>query len=102
MRRAIASLLTGRYVAAHGADRGNPLPREVPVVAELLARAGYETAGISGNPYISEAYGFERGFRHFRSEIGVDVVPEPTMKPPGTPATCAMMWAKPANTSRKM
>jgi arylsulfatase len=60
------SMLTGLPVAFHGATKERQLSRTVPTLPELLSRAGYETSGVVSGPYLSQEYGFERGFRTYR------------------------------------
>jgi arylsulfatase A-like enzyme len=63
-----ASLFSGMLATAHHARQQHPkIDEDVPLLAEQLARAGYETAGFSNNPWISEASGLARGFQHFES-----------------------------------
>lgn len=62
-----ASLFTGQYTGAHethgGTKRFDP---DVPTLAERLRAVGYQTAGFSNNPWVSPAFGFDRGFDEFR------------------------------------
>jgi arylsulfatase A-like enzyme len=75
-----ATLLTGRSPTFHqahplrdalGTDlKGGrfgiqPLRRDIPTLAEALQAAGYETAFIGTNPYLSRINGLDRGFGHF-------------------------------------
>ncbi|MGQ0552119.1 MAG: sulfatase [Planctomycetota bacterium] len=57
----MTSLFTGRHVFVN-AER---LPDGVPALAERLAEAGYDTAAFIGNPAVSAARGFDRGFATF-------------------------------------
>lgn len=43
------------------------LPDEIPVLAEILRREGYTTAGFQGNGNVSSELGFGRGFDEYRS-----------------------------------
>lgn len=62
-----ASLLTGLDPLEHGAITGSDrIDPEVGVLADLLQRRGYATAGISANPNVDPAWGFDRGFERFR------------------------------------
>lgn len=67
----MASLMTSRPVAEHGAISNEArvktsMRRDVDTLAELLARAGYDTAAVlADNPYVGPAFGFERGFAYF-------------------------------------
>lgn len=63
-----ASLFTGLLPARHGltqreeAEGGRTRPG-IPLLAETLAAAGYDTIGFSCNACISRATGLDRGFR---------------------------------------
>lgn len=62
----VASLFTSLYPSAHGANlRRDRLPAGVQTLPELLAARGYRTAVFSANPWISPAFGFERGVQNF-------------------------------------
>jgi hypothetical protein len=57
------SLFTGLLPSVHGQTMvGRRVRQDVPVLAELLQAAGYETALFSANPLLSEATGLSRGF----------------------------------------
>jgi arylsulfatase A-like enzyme len=57
----MASMLSGRRMF----ENARRLPTSVPSLAERLQDAGYETAAFVGNPAVSRASGFARGFDHF-------------------------------------
>ena len=57
----MVSLLLGRAILAD-AQR---VPAGVPTLAERLAAAGYQTVAFAGNPLVSRAAGFDRGFEVF-------------------------------------
>lgn len=58
-----ATLFTGLMPREHGAHfESLVLADGMPVLASLLGEAGWETAGFTGNPYISAGTGFGRGF----------------------------------------
>jgi arylsulfatase A-like enzyme len=62
----VASLFTSLYPATHRANlRRDRLDASLPTLPSLLAERGYNTAVFSANPWISPAFGFERGVRHF-------------------------------------
>jgi arylsulfatase len=64
------SLFSGLHPSEHGAG-GERKPRtNVRFIAEVLAEHGYQTAGFSGNPYVSATYGLDRGFAHFDFQGG--------------------------------
>lgn len=63
---ATASLLTGLHPLHHQAiDRVDRLPDAAETLAERLRRAGYHTLGASANGWVSQAFGFDRGFDTF-------------------------------------
>ncbi|OYR53896.1 sulfatase [Halorubrum sp. Ea1] len=61
-----ASIFSGQYPSKHGsnaaAKRFNP---SSPSFVEALQNSGYETIGVSNNTWISEEFGFDRGFTTF-------------------------------------
>lgn len=61
------SMLTGQFPAYHGAvDITDALdPARSPLLARLLADAGYVTAGFTGAGYVSSDYGFAAGFDRY-------------------------------------
>lgn len=61
-----ASLFTGVAPEVHRATQQNlRLGPERPTLAELLAAAGYQTAGFSNNVWVGREYGLARGFQDF-------------------------------------
>lgn len=59
----VASLLTGLEVHRHGTrTHQHRLGEEHALLTETLKGAGFYTAGVITNGYISEAYGFQRGW----------------------------------------
>jgi arylsulfatase A-like enzyme len=60
-----ASLFTGRLPFAHGAHaKGLSLDPELPTLAGLLRRSGYETSIVSSNGWLSKGFGVCRGFEN--------------------------------------
>ncbi|RLM34462.1 sulfatase-like hydrolase/transferase [Haloarcula sp. Atlit-120R] len=61
-----AGMFTGKYASSHGVHAGNHIfdPDSAPL-ASRLSDAGYRTAGISGNVWISPEFGFDAGFDEF-------------------------------------
>ncbi|WP_323191592.1 sulfatase [Halostella sp. PRR32] len=60
------SLFTGTYPSKHGAHAGHErLEDRYPTLPELFRSAGYDTAGVSGNTWVSQEGGFARGFDEF-------------------------------------
>jgi arylsulfatase A-like enzyme len=61
-----ATLFTGLYPRDHKTTAQNwDLASELTTLAEELAAAGYDTAGFSCNPWLTESRGFAQGFRKF-------------------------------------
>ncbi len=61
-----ASLFTGTYASRHGAHGGHTyLDEEFHTIAEALSSEGYQTVGISNNTWITDEFGFARGFETF-------------------------------------
>ncbi|MFN8542817.1 MAG: sulfatase [Candidatus Binatia bacterium] len=69
----VATLLTGVHPPSHGVrgrtgdhdESSNALPLALPTLAERAADAGITTVAVSGNPLVSRAAGFDRGFETF-------------------------------------
>ena len=58
-----ASLFTGLYPAEHGAtDEHHFLDPQIPTLAEILTRNGYDCLAATSNAWISETTGMTRGF----------------------------------------
>ena len=63
-----ASLFTGASAAIHGATQSLPaVNTTIPLLAEQLDDAGYQTAAFSANMWVSELAGLHRGFEHFEN-----------------------------------
>jgi arylsulfatase A-like enzyme len=61
-----ASLFTATTPSKHGAHAGHKrLPSEPRTLAEAFSTADYETVAVSNNTWISEEFGFARGFERF-------------------------------------
>lgn len=81
---AVASLMTGLYPHDHGVrDNATPLPGRLPVLAQVLAAAGYETSAVVGNFVLQDARsGLARGFARWddslpdRDGVPPDQVPQ--------------------------
>lgn len=62
-----ASIFTGTYPSEHGTHGNHPFLNEsLRTLPEAFANAGYETVGVSNNTWITEEFGFDRGFDHLR------------------------------------
>lgn len=67
-----ATALSSLYPSSHGAGRGGhdewePIDPTTLALAEVLARNGWETAGIVANGLISPRYGLDQGFESYRT-----------------------------------
>jgi arylsulfatase A-like enzyme len=65
-----SSIMTSMYPSEHGAGRGGhdewtPLDPGAVTLADVLAAAGWETAGITANHLISPEYGLDQGFESY-------------------------------------
>jgi len=57
------TMFTGLSIAAHGVNAPKRrIDASRTLLAEHLARAGYDTAGFVSAPYLARAFGFARGF----------------------------------------
>ncbi|WP_254840526.1 sulfatase [Natronomonas marina] len=78
-----ASILSGTYPTRHGVKIDNEyLPERLETLPETLGRAGYRTACLSRNSYVSPGTGLDRGFDRFSWVSGstiLDAVPLRTL-----------------------
>jgi len=62
-----AGLFSGQYSSRHGASAAaKRFPEHTSTVVEAFEDASYETVAISNNTWISDEFGFARGFDTFR------------------------------------
>ncbi|WP_436345858.1 sulfatase family protein [Natronorubrum sp. FCH18a] len=62
-----ASMFTGTYPSEHGTHGGHTfLDETLRTLPESFADSGYETIGVSNNTWITEEFGFDRGFDELR------------------------------------
>ena len=62
-----ASLFTGLYPHAHRATHDTyHLDEDLDTLAEMLADAGYQTAGFTTNPWLAAGVGLAQGFQDYR------------------------------------
>ena len=67
----MVSMFTGSPIRRHGWDlpAGHigkyPVVPATPLLAEVLRDAGFRTSALVGNPYLTRALGFDRGFDHW-------------------------------------
>ena len=64
------SMMTGLMPSLHGVSRKYKLSSSVPYLPEILADNGYQTLGVAVGDYVSQEWGFERGFDVYRMLIG--------------------------------
>lgn len=66
----VASILTGRYPWEHGAeDFADIISDKVPNLAQILSPVGYHCGGVVTNYFVSEVFGFGRGFSSYSCSI---------------------------------
>jgi arylsulfatase A-like enzyme len=67
------SLMTGTWPHTHGAPRnGFVVAPDNVMLAEVLARHGFETAGFVSAFPLSARFGFDQGFEHWDDELNID------------------------------
>jgi arylsulfatase A-like enzyme len=59
-------MLTGLPPSLHGATKWEKLESGLDYLPEILGRSGYRTSGVVSWVYLSQVYGFERGFDSYR------------------------------------
>lgn len=70
-RPALAALMTGSYLHRHGVGSNfGAIGATPPVLAGVLQRSGYATAGIYGNKILDAKSGLQRGFDTYLSFVG--------------------------------
>lgn len=86
----MASLWTGLYPTRSGVTRlDHGLPEEATMPAEVFRDAGYRTAGIWRNGWVSPTFGFAQGFEVYDRPVSGPLPPEvrrdnPTVHAGGT------------------
>ena len=63
------SMMTGLMPSLHGVSQKYKLSSSVPYLPEILADNGYQTFGVAAGDYVSQEWGFERGFDVYRMLI---------------------------------
>jgi arylsulfatase A-like enzyme len=61
------SMFTGLTPSEHGASNRHRLSPSVAYLPELLLSAGFQTDAVVSGAYVSQYFGFERGFRSYLS-----------------------------------
>ncbi|HEX7019847.1 MAG TPA: sulfatase-like hydrolase/transferase [Gemmatimonadaceae bacterium] len=68
-----SSMLTGLYPAGHGVhENGRTLQTNVPVLAEQLQRAGYQTSAFVSSFVLARQFGLARGFDLYDDRLPTD------------------------------
>ncbi|MFH1844519.1 MAG: sulfatase [bacterium] len=70
----LASLMTGLPPRVTGVARDIPLPDGVPRLAEIAWLHGYRTVAFATNPFLTDHYGFGRGFEFFEHSLELETV----------------------------
>lgn len=66
----VATTLTGTYPDTHQTKKdSSALPAGVEMVSEVLKKSGFQTAGFVANGYVSEKFGFEKGWDTYKNYI---------------------------------
>ncbi len=62
-----ATLFSGQFPSIHGVERPTQVLSSVrsPILAQVLARAGYRTQAFTGGGYLNADFGFDKGFDGF-------------------------------------
>jgi choline-sulfatase len=67
-----STVWSGVYPAVHnvrlaGNNGNTKLPARLPVIAELVAKAGLRPIAVTGNGFVTDSGGYTRGFQEFRN-----------------------------------
>lgn len=74
-----AAMLSGRWPGATGVqDNGQPVPADLPLIAEQLSAAGYAGGAFVGSYVLGRAWGLDRGFDHYDDPFHPDDVAQAT------------------------
>jgi arylsulfatase A-like enzyme len=66
----VATTLSGTYPDTHQTKKdSSALPADMEIISERLKKEGFTTAGFVANGYISEKFGFEKGWDTFKNYI---------------------------------
>ena len=66
------SMLTGRLPSFHGVRRKQKLSPDIAFLPEILRQAGYQVDGVASWYFLSQVFGFDRGFHSYRLMVGDD------------------------------
>lgn len=65
------SLFSGRDLPGHGVlEPSDRIPDDVPLLAEVFQKNGFATAAFTGGGFVSDHYGFHRGFQVYANNPG--------------------------------
>jgi arylsulfatase A-like enzyme/tetratricopeptide (TPR) repeat protein len=69
-----AVILTGTYPTFNGVRdfTSPPLPANIPTLAEMLRRSGYQTAAFVSSFVLNSMWGLNRGFEVYDDDMGID------------------------------
>ena len=91
------SMLTGQHPATIGVPRnGHALAADVPVLAEQLSAAGYQTAAFVSASALSRDLGIDRGFETFDQTFPVQEMDQRQRRAEAT-TDAALAWIEGAN-----
>jgi len=66
----VATLLSGLYPATHNTKKdSSALPEAVEILPQRMKKAGFATGGFVANGYVSNKFGFEKGWDFFTNYI---------------------------------
>lgn len=66
----VATILSGLYPSTHDTKKDeSKLPDEVELLSQRLQKQGFATAGFVANGYVSDKFGFQRGWDSFKNYI---------------------------------
>lgn len=66
----VATTLSGVYPVTHDTKKdSSSLPEAVELISQRLQREGFATAGFVANGYVSDKFGFQKGWDSFRNYI---------------------------------
>ena len=66
------SMLTGLLPSFHGVQRNKKLSPDIAFLPEILREAGYQVDGVASWYFLSQVFGFDRGFHSYRLMVGDD------------------------------
>ncbi len=70
----MATIMTGQPPRVLNVHQYVPLPAAVPNLAEVAWAQGYHTTAFATNPYLTEWYGFDRGFEFFEHALVIETL----------------------------